>query len=667
MISLPDRRARRAARHREQVAGAVAAATWQQATFHLLAAAAGAGLLEGSAPVEPELTDDQRKAAHEAFKARLRAAQRPGEAEAAMARVRAAQARLSPHPDQPAGDGPDHDGGSPWKPKSSVSTQDHGRPSDLRKQPTSGDRKPRDLGSRYDRRNDKIQARMRLLDQARPISTLYSLQRCGQMALGGAVAVTQKGDGSGGFSGLFRCGSVWSCPECAPVVRAERAANMETWAAAWMGAGHGVAMATLTTRHWKHSRLGPQLEGTAEAWRALLQGSWWAGRTTKDGTYVPGFRDRHGIVGIARALEMTHSWSNSWHSHIHALLWFETPPDDDTARQVEAELYARWAVIVARKGLGKPTRKHGVKVDVAHRGAEGAADLARYLVKLQDKDDEKAPARGLGNELLRGDNKIGRKKGRTPFEILRRAVAGDEAELELWVEYEKATKGRRMLTWSGDIRDRLDELVDVRELEDQDVVLADDARNTTAVLVQVRPEPWRETVAGVVGRRGQLRTAVTVASATAAAAGLDLEETARAAVRDLLEDWGLRWGTDILGPDIDLTTGELVDGEHVTPQRRPRPGRTRWQTSDELDAGTHVLGIRPTDYVRPQMAARRAAGLPIARQARPSVPDPAAAAATVSGPVCVACGGRLNEGLTDARGDGLHLLCHPTEGDFPWL
>ncbi|WP_438471397.1 protein rep [Streptomyces asiaticus] len=470
---------------------------------------------------------------------------------------------------------------------------------------------------------------MRLLDETRALTHLHSLSQCGARPLGGAVAVTQKGDGSGGFSGLFRCGSVWACPECAPIVRADRAGLLETWAAAWMREGHGLAMATLTSRHGQHARLGPQLERTAGAWRRMLQSRWWRK-----------FRAKHGLVGATRALEMTHSWANSWHTHIHAVLWTEEPVSADIARAMEEELFTRWRAECAHAKLGRPTKEHGVRVDPAARGEEGAADLARYLVKVQDKDDDQAPAHALGNELLRGDMKTGRRAGRAPFEILRRAVAGDAAELELWHEYEHATKGHRMLTWAGDIKARLAELVEAEERDPAAVVTDEDARDTRAVLVQVTPEPWRTAVAAHPGRRGQLRVAVGVASAAAIESAADPETAARAAIRELLESWGLIWGRDMYGPEIDPETGELR-GEYVTPQQRPERRRQEWQTADDLDAGTHLLGVRPRDAVRPEQAQRRAAGLPIARELGAETTVETAA----PGDECGVCHGKLADAL----------------------
>jgi hypothetical protein len=732
---MPERRARRAARHRDQVAGREAVATWQQTQFHLLAAAA-AGLLDTAAPAHPdggpELTADQRTAAQEVFRARVRTSRDPEAQRAALDRVRAAQARLSPHRDQPAGDDLGHDGGSPRKPENSVAAKIAETGSDLRRSPDETRAQPPsdtpDLGLTYEQRNNPMQRRMRVLDETRRITGLRSLRRCGAEPLAGAVAITRKVDGSGGFAGMFRCGSVWACPECSPVVRTDRAALMEAYALAWAiehdaelctgdvadrgrtHAGHGMVMATLTSRHAQHAVLEDrteldaegqpvldkdgrpvvrrgQLQRTADAWRRMLQSRWWRG-----------FCERYGIAGGTRALEVTHSWHASWHTHIHAVLWLEEPATDRTAAAMEAELYERWQAECAHAKLGRPSRKHGVKVDPARRGAEGAADLARYLVKVQDKDDGKTPgeappgqvpdhiskdarptadqarrladartrrdaaraagnvraeaeadsliasirqeigrahASALGNELLRADTKRGRREGRAPFEILRLALAGDDAELQLWRQYERATKGSRMLTWTGGIRARLERLTGQDLRDEQQVVLDQDAADVADILVTVEPQPWRETVAAVPGRRGQLRVAVTVASAHALKVGTDPTAHARQVVRDVLESWGLAPGVHFHGPGdarlADPLTGEVPRESwtdpytgrthtspppartEVVPPPRREPRHHQWQTTHDLTAATGLTGIRPRDWVRPEQARRRAAGLPIAR------------------------------------------------------
>jgi hypothetical protein len=597
-------------------------------------------------------SDTCRADVHDAFRARLRTAQAARQAVTPAAAAAASAGLLqTPADSTPAAPGP-----APRNPKNSVAAPASETPSDLRVAGESeGAQRPSeqttDPGRKYDRRNDRQQARMRMLDNARAITKLTSLRKCGDAPIGGSVAVTQKADGSGGFAGLFRCGSVWACPECSPVVRGERAAQLEAAGAAWLGAGHGLGMATLTSRHGEHARLAHQVPATTGAWRRMLQSRWYRKWCAK-----------YGVVGLTRAVEMTHSWSNSWHTHIHALIWTEEPITAETARAMEAALYERWVAECKHAKLGKPSRKHGVKVDPCRRGVEGAADLARYLVKLQDKDADKPVERALGNEMLRGDLKAGRHSSRTPFEILRAALAGSERDLELWHEYETATKGHRMLTWSGTIKDRLAELgVEIGKETDAQLAVAED-RKTRAVLAQVEPEPWQRAVSAVPGRRGQLRTAVAVASAAAMQAGTDQETAARGVVCELLTGWGLVRGADFYGPGdtrFDQLTGEMFGtiapiAPAAPPANRPHP---QWQTAEQLHATREILDIRPVDAVRPDRARRRAQGLPVVRTPLEVAAEAAIAEAveTPAGPSCTTCGGHLDPRLVAVG--GRHIGC----------
>ncbi|MFG2919569.1 hypothetical protein ACGF0D_42720 [Kitasatospora sp. NPDC048298] len=502
---------------------------------------------------------------------------------------------------------------------------------------------------------------MRQLDDARDLTTLPSMTACGVKPIAGTVAITYTPDGDGGFSGLFKCGSVWSCPECAPIVRAQRAADIERYAAAWFKAGHGIAMATFTTRHWRGARLEVQMDRTALAWKKLQQSRWWKGETT-------GFRARYGVVGFTRAVEVTHSWANSWHTHIHAVLWTEKPVSEETARKMEAELYERWAALAKKVKLGVPSRKHGVKVDPAKRTKKGFGDLAKYLVKVQDKDltskeiaKGKSVERALGNELLRGDMKAGQRQGRTPFEILRRALddsrplrreirradralarahkaadheavaakdgeagpaalarieaaeqhlatlrkrlTSEYAEVKCWQEYERATKGHHMLTWGGEIKARLAELTDVNEKDGQEIVTSEDNAPEKMTMYQVRNQTIAAAFRAVPGRRGRLKAAVRV--------GWDENDGglpgAQAAVTELLTGWGLVFGVDYWAP-------HTTDGTPMPVAPRSPKRRASTATITELDAAQQTLGVAPRDWVLPERAARRAAGLPVRDQ-----------------------------------------------------
>lgn len=433
-------------------------------------------------------------------------------------------------------------------------------------------------------------ARLRLRDGIQRLSALRSVGACERVPLGEAVGVRAVAGEKTGFSGLVRCGSVWACPVCAARVRAERAATLERYALAWLKEGKGLYLVTLTVPHWKHVRLADytddqgravkgQLAKLMEAWRGIGQGAWWVGRAViRDGAPAPwssawsadttvrprvledggapvvwrkGFVDRHEVAGTTRTVEVTDG-ANGWHAHLHALVWTEGAATREAADRIQADLTARWAKRCKSVGLPTPDPVRGCRVDPATRDEAGQKALARYVAKVQEqRADGTETARGLASEVTMGTEKLARgAKGRTPFDLAALAVAGDDAARLRWLEYERATQGRRCLTWSHGLQERLAELageeVDTRDDEELAAELAEaEARGANLAVAR---RPFRESVVQRNGGRADLALAGFVG-------GLP-------AVESLLTRWGLVsgvdfWRLDPLGPGLP-TTGDQV-------------------------------------------------------------------------------------------------------------
>jgi hypothetical protein len=102
---------------------------------------------------------------------------------------------------------------------------------------------------------------------------------------------------------------------------------------------------------------------------------------------------------------------------------------------------------------------------VVHRGFESPLDLGNVLMPVTFGTSE-----ALGDyfaksvyspesaawEAASSSTKKGRKGSRTPWQLLDSArTTGDMDDLDLWNEYEVATKGKRALTFSRGLRDLL--------------------------------------------------------------------------------------------------------------------------------------------------------------------------------------------------------------------
>ncbi len=248
-----------------------------------------------------------------------------------------------------------------------------------------------------------------------------------------SASPTSKGGavGRAHYRGLMRCGSAWSCPVCSSMKRRAYAARLQQRVVRWEQA-HGVGSVFLVTATYSHA-LGDDLkvarDGMAEAWSSMQTGAPWKR-----------LKLRFGVRAIGKSPDTTYGKAG-WHSHIHALVFFDHPLTEDERAELERVLGPRWAnKVVAQLGEShRPSVEHGIVVTEAHK--------ADYQMKLGFRPD----TRGL--ELTDAAHaKKGKRGSRTPLQIAYDlAVYKRPEDALLWMDYCDAMKGARMMSWSGDI------------------------------------------------------------------------------------------------------------------------------------------------------------------------------------------------------------------------
>lgn len=317
------------------------------------------------------------------------------------------------------------------------------------------------------RRRDRFAARSWLWKNSR----VARIRRCSSRAIStDGVGVRWSLSDTGpfaGYSDLDRCGSVWSCPVCSAKIAASRAEELTEGYVRWDAKGAGLTFVTLTMRHHKGQRLVDLWDGVASAWAAVTRGAVWTGSPcggTKKGCsdsckHQVGDKKRHGIVGTVRATEVTHG-DNGWHVHLHLVVFTEAPLTQDAADAMGLSMFTRWKNRLVKDGFDAPTLKNGVDAKVV-RGGEAAAQVAEYFAKNTYD--------GIAWETAGGSLKEGRQKGRSPFQILYAARAGDSKAPALWFEWEEISQGRRQIVWSRGLREK----VLGTEKEESDQELAD--------------------------------------------------------------------------------------------------------------------------------------------------------------------------------------------------
>jgi len=229
------------------------------------------------------------------------------------------------------------------------------------------------------------------------------------------------------YEGLETCGSIWICPVCAGKIATARVREVQAIAAEFLKETEGrVYMVTLTIPHHADQGLKPLADELSDAWTRLIRGAPWKR-----------FRDRLGLDGYTRSLEVTHG-RHGWHPHLHALLFADLRLSAADVEEARVWLYERWATILARKGM--VASPDAFRFEVTRDPNVASA----YVVKW-----------GAGAEVVRSESKRARGEGaRSPWQLLDDADRGDRDAGRLFREYAKATKGKRHLTWSRHFRDR---------------------------------------------------------------------------------------------------------------------------------------------------------------------------------------------------------------------
>ncbi|MET9929406.1 MULTISPECIES: hypothetical protein [Streptomyces] len=321
-------------------------------------------------------------------------------------------------------------------------------------------------------------------------SKLKSVRGCRRSARdeSAGVTLTVSPDGQQvGRKGLNRCASVWACPVCEAVIRGVRASDADKAITEHVRRGGMVIFVTFTVRHWSNHDLEDLIRvQVGQVWKGLLQGRKWA-------RSEPGnLRNRLGVVGTIRVLEVTVGQINGWHPHLHVAVllggeqrpkpkklkkgeqgprqkWDPTvrryfTPDDEDLDLFEKEWKAAWIDgVTAANPDFRPSARDGVDFKRVYT-VKDAAKIGKYISKVQGTDVTSDWS--VGKELAMSHVKQARGANMKAMDILFRLAAlrgGQVADelpgwgsieqlLALWAEYELTTKGGQNMAWSEGLK-----------------------------------------------------------------------------------------------------------------------------------------------------------------------------------------------------------------------
>ena len=307
----------------------------------------------------------------------------------------------------------------------------------------------------------------------RSVTTLRAVSLC--MLASSAVAISVGRSMIAHVGGVHRCGSPWSCPLCAPVVRRFRAGEVDDMLAEAFSRGWSALLVTSTVPHKRLDALAERLACMAMVGGQVRSGAPWVKRR----------RDQLGFRGAISALDLTLSNRNGWHPHNHSIWLFDRELTAAEIADFRAWHFGRLVSICERKGFGTPDpRAFDVRV-------VGSTDVAGYVAKFDG-------AWSAGAELARSDLKRGADR-LTPFDLLTWLVkTGEVKPLRLWHEYEQATAGKRSVRFSPGLRAEL--LGTENEATDVEVAAVEDL-DLTLLRVLVEASDWNRIVGQ--GRRAE--------------------------------------------------------------------------------------------------------------------------------------------------------------------
>jgi len=295
----------------------------------------------------------------------------------------------------------------------------------------------------------------------KPYAVRARVAGCGRRIASQVEIMKHAASGSASYRGLLMCGSVWTCPVCAARICAKRARQITDVVRHYRAKEPegAVYLLTLTVRHGLGDELRAVFEGVAKAWQKTCAGAPWLR-----------WRVKCSVDGYIRAAEVTHGFENGWHPHLHILVFTRDPLAFEEELGWLAE---RWQKCV-RRSLGE---RHVPELFLGCDARE--ARDGNYIAKL-------------GLELGSGDGKAAKNGNRSPWQIAHDvATQGESRDVAVWSAYQRATKGRKQLTWSKDARQmaRLAGAVDADRTDEE--LLDEPDEDADRVLYTLTPAEWR--------------------------------------------------------------------------------------------------------------------------------------------------------------------------------
>jgi hypothetical protein len=276
------------------------------------------------------------------------------------------------------------------------------------------------------------------------------------------------------------CGSVWTCPCCAPKINLGRRDEISRAYEAVTVSGGCAYMFTFTIKHG----IGDDLVDLAAKYKDAMQ-VLQKSQAFKEATRRkplkrprPGSLPWLGYLGRIANLEVTYGEKNGWHPHEHHLWFFDREMTALELRRVRDSLFDAWSDACDSVGLPRPLKTVKIGRTVRYLGLDvrKAMSAAEYLTKygaFSADGGQRERRWGPEKELASSHVKQARAKGRTPFQLLSDYAEGDKQAGQKFTEFAHAFLGRHQLQFSRSLKAWLkDHQIEIIEGEEGDIAHA---------------------------------------------------------------------------------------------------------------------------------------------------------------------------------------------------
>lgn len=279
---------------------------------------------------------------------------------------------------------------------------------------------------------------------------VYRVVQCLWCRIGAVEVVQSIEHGRAHYKGLQTCGSAWVCPCCASKIEERRRLEIVQVFAWAEKEPLDSSLHTNTFSHGQGDNLRELFEKQADALRLFR-----CHRTYRKTMKEIGF------VAMIRSLEITYG-RNGWHPHTHELKFHREVLDRDSANWIRHRLVEPWMQACSTAGLFVPGTDDEIAFYQRSLDIKHGFNCGDYLAKSDDKKNW-TPA----HELAKSSSKAGRHSGVHPFQL---AVRGNPGDSALFIEYVKATKGKRKLLFSPGLKAK----AGLQDVSDEAIAAQDD-------------------------------------------------------------------------------------------------------------------------------------------------------------------------------------------------